>query len=118
MLSLHSMPLDHLAPELMTQLSAGAQIPTTQRLTRIDYLIVCRIQAVTSIKHYILAVTLLNIKINSTNLIVWGYMGCNWVGKLIEVQGKMDAEQYCENLEEGVEENFETLEMTEDGHYF
>ena len=42
----------------------------------------------------------------------------NGVGKLIEVQGKMDAVQYCDILEEGVEESFETLEMAEDGCYF
>ena len=41
------MPLDPLAPELTTQLSTGAQIPMIQRLARIDYLIVCRIQAAT-----------------------------------------------------------------------
>ena len=49
---------------------------------------------------------------------VWGCMGWKGVGKLIEVQGKMDGEQYCEILEEGVEESIETLEMAEDGHYF
>ena len=49
---------------------------------------------------------------------VWGCMGWNGLGKLIEVQGKMDAEQYCEILEEGVKESFETLEMAEDGCYF
>jgi len=30
---------------------------------------------------------------------VWGCMGWNGVGLLIEVQGKMDAEQYCEILD-------------------
>lgn len=45
---------------------------------------------------------------------VWGCMGWNGVGKLIEVQGKMDAVQYCEILEEGVGESFESLEMAED----
>ena len=30
----------------------------------------------------------------------------------------MDAEKYCEILEEGVEESFKTLEMAEDGCYF
>ena len=49
---------------------------------------------------------------------VWGCMGWNGVGKPIEVEGKMDAKQYCEIVEEGVEESFETLEMAEDGHYF
>ena len=52
------------------------------------------------------------------NLMVWGCMGWNGVGKFIEVQGKMDAEQYCEILEEGVGESFETLEMAEDVCYF
>jgi len=49
---------------------------------------------------------------------VWGCMGWNGVGKLIEVQGKMDAEQYCEILEEGVEESFQKLKMAEDEQYF
>jgi hypothetical protein len=49
---------------------------------------------------------------------VWGCMGWNGVGKLVEVQGKMDAVQYCEILEEGVEESFESLEMAEDERYF
>ena len=30
----------------------------------------------------------------------------------------MDSEQYCEILEEGVDESFETLEMAENGCYF
>jgi hypothetical protein len=33
-------------------------------------------------------------------------MGWNRVGKLIEVEGKIDAEQYCEILEEGLVESF------------
>jgi hypothetical protein len=52
------------------------------------------------------------------NLIVWGCMGWNGVGKLVEVQGKMDAVQYCEILDEGVEESFKKLEMEEDQQYF
>ena len=52
------------------------------------------------------------------NLMVWGCMGWNGVGKLIEVQGNMDAVQYCEILEEGVEESIESLEMAEDKWYF
>ena len=52
MLSFHSVPLNPLVPELTTRLSTGAQIPMTQQLARIDYLIVCHIQAVTSIKYY------------------------------------------------------------------
>ena len=56
MLSFDSMPLDPLTPKLTMQLSAGAQIPMTQRLARIDYIIECRIQALTWNKH-ILAVS-------------------------------------------------------------
>ena len=49
---------------------------------------------------------------------VWGCMGWNGVGKLIEVQGKMNAGQYCQILEDGMEESFEKLEMEEDECYF
>jgi transposase len=52
------------------------------------------------------------------NLMVWGCMGWNGVGKLVEVVGKMDSEQYCEILDEGVEESFEKLEMEEDERMF
>ena len=40
------------------------------------------------------------------NLMVWGCMGWNGVGKLVEVQGTMDAQQYCDILDEGVVESF------------
>ena len=40
------------------------------------------------------------------------------MGTLIEVQGKIDAVQYCEILEERVEESIESLEMAEDRWYF
>ena len=40
------------------------------------------------------------------------------MGKLIEVEGKMDVEKYCEISEEGSVESFETLEMEEGEHYF
>ena len=52
------------------------------------------------------------------NLMVWGYMGWNGVGKLIEAQGNMDAQQDCEILDEGVVESFEKLEMEEGNRYF
>ena len=44
---------------------------------------------------------------------VWGCMGWNRIGKLTEVEGKMDAVQYCEILEDGVVESFEKLEVAE-----
>ena len=52
------------------------------------------------------------------NLMVWGCMGWNGVGKLVEVQGKMNSEQYCKILEDGMKERFEKLEMEEEEHYF
>ena len=48
------------------------------------------------------------------NLMVWGCMGWNGVGKLVEVVGKMDASQYVEILESGVVDSFEALDMEED----
>ena len=55
MLSFDFVPLDPLAHKLTTRLSAGAQIPMTQQLARIDYIINSCIQAAIAIK-YILAV--------------------------------------------------------------
>ena len=37
---------------------------------------------------------------------VWDYMGWHGVGKLIEVEGKMYANQYCEILDERVVKNW------------
>jgi hypothetical protein len=54
------------------------------------------------------------VKHGGNNLMVWGCMGWNGVGKLVEVQGKMNAEQYCEILEDGMLESFEKLEMEEE----
>ena len=51
-LSFDIVPLDPLMPKLTTRLSAGAQIPMTQRHACIDYIIKCCIQAVTSIKFF------------------------------------------------------------------
>ena len=58
MLSFNIVPLDPLMPKLTTQLSAGAQIPMTPRLARIDYIINSCIQAATWNK-YILAVSII-----------------------------------------------------------
>lgn len=52
------------------------------------------------------------------NLMVWGCMGWNGVGKLVEVEGIMDARQYCDILDEGVVESFEKLDMEEGERYF
>lgn len=52
------------------------------------------------------------------NLMVWGCMGWNGVGKLVEVQGKMNADQYCEILDDGVVDSFEKLDIPEDERIF
>ena len=52
------------------------------------------------------------------NLMVWDCMGWNSVGRLIEVEGKMDAKQYCEILDDGLVESFEKLDMEEGERYF
>ena len=49
---------------------------------------------------------------------VWGCMGWNGVGKLIEVQGAMDAQQYCDILDDGVVESFDKLEVLEEERVF
>ena len=49
---------------------------------------------------------------------IWGCMGWNGVGMLIEVEGRMNADQYCQILEDGVVESFEKLEMEEGEWYF
>ena len=48
------------------------------------------------------------------NLIVYSCMGWNGVGKPVEVEGKMNAEQYCAILEDGMVESIEKLEMEEE----
>ena len=52
------------------------------------------------------------------NLMVWGFMGCNGVGKLVEVEGKMNADQYCAILEDEMVESFEKLEMEKEERIF
>ena len=49
---------------------------------------------------------------------VWGCMGWNGVGVLSEVQRIMNADQYCDILDGGVQESFETLEMPEGERIF
>ena len=49
---------------------------------------------------------------------VWGCMGWNGVGMLIEVEGKMNSNQYCQILSDGVVKSFEKLEKEEGERYF
>ena len=51
---------------------------------------------------------------------VWGCMGLygeEWVGKFVKVEGKIDAKQFCEILEDILMESFETLGI-EEGEYY
>ena len=52
------------------------------------------------------------------NLMVWGCMGWNGVRILTEVQGIMNADQYCQILDGGVVESFEKLKMAEGERIF
>ena len=45
---------------------------------------------------------------------VWGCKGWNGIGILSEVEGKMDAKQYVNILQEGLVENIQKLEVPED----
>ena len=51
---------------------------------------------------------------------VWGCMGLygeEWVGKLVKVEGKIDAKQFYEILKDSWMESFETLGI-EEGEYY
>ena len=45
-----------------------------------------------------------------SNLMVWECMGWNGVGMLMEVEEKINADQYCQILSDGMVESFEKLE--------
>ena len=49
---------------------------------------------------------------------VWGCMGWNGVGMLIEFEGIMNDKQYVDILERGVMESVEKLELDEEEFYF
>lgn len=42
------------------------------------------------------------VKFGGGNIMVWGCMGWNGVGRLVEVEGRMDAKQYVEILKDGL----------------
>ena len=52
------------------------------------------------------------------NLMVWGHMGWNNMGMLIEVKEKMNANQYCQILGDRMVESLEKLEIVVDEQYF
>lgn len=58
------------------------------------------------------------VKHGGGNLMVWGCMGWEGVGMVVEVQGRMNAQQFCEILETGLAESFEKLGMEGGESYF
>ena len=51
------------------------------------------------------------VKFRGGNLMVWGCMGLNGVGVLAEVEGRMDAKQYVDILEENLEKSRKKLKV-------
>ena len=49
---------------------------------------------------------------------VWGHMGWNNMGMLIEVKEKMNANQYCQILGDRIVESSEKLEIVVGKQYF
>ena len=47
-----------------------------------------------------------------------GLYGLEWCGKVDRGEGKMDAKQYCEILDDGLVESFEKLDVEEGERYF
>jgi transposase len=54
------------------------------------------------------------VKFGGGHIMVWGCMGWNGVGILSEVEGKMDAKQYVNILQEGLVESIQKLEVPEE----
>ena len=49
---------------------------------------------------------------------VWGCMGWDNIGMLIEVKGKINADPYCQILGDRMVESFEKLEIVVGKQYF
>ena len=58
------------------------------------------------------------VKHGGGRIMVWGCMGWNGVGVLTEVEGNMNAQQYVDILDAGVEESVEKLGLDMDTFYF
>jgi hypothetical protein len=52
------------------------------------------------------------VKFGGGNIMVWGCMGWDEVGRLAEVEGKMDADQYVSILEDNLLPSLEELEFS------
>ena len=57
-------------------------------------------------------------KFGGGNIMVWGCMGWDSVGKMVYVEGKMDAEQYCSILDDGLLGSLEKFNLETDDIIF
>lgn len=57
-------------------------------------------------------------KFGGGNIMVWGCMGWSGVGKMVYVEGKMDAEQYCSILDDGLLGSLEKFNLETDNIIF
>ena len=62
--------------------------------------------------------TIPTVKFGGGNIMVWGCMGWNGVGMLAEVEGRMDAKQYVDILEQHLPQSITDLEIPEDEAIF
>jgi hypothetical protein len=51
------------------------------------------------------------LKFGGGNIMVWGCMGWNGVGKMVEVEGRMDGKQYVDILDKNLVESMEILDV-------
>ena len=58
------------------------------------------------------------VKFGGGNVMVWGCMGWNGVGKLVEVEGKMDSKQYVEILDENLDQCMDILGLSKEDMMF
>ena len=57
-------------------------------------------------------------KFKGENIMVWGGMGWNGVGELEEVEGRMDADQYVDILDNHLLHSLADSRINEDEHIF
>jgi transposase len=58
------------------------------------------------------------VKHGGGNIMVWGCMGWEGVGRLAEIEGRMDSAQYVEILDQNLSQSIEDLEIPKDKAWF